>query len=121
MTDVIRAPDPQRDATETLRVLLELSGHRVVVAHTGSAGVEAARTLSPDVVLCDLGLPGMDGYAVARTLREHPGLANRRLIPVSGYGQAEDRLRSLEANLPLAALAADDLLQLTNPCRKISG
>src|SRR5947209_6494082 len=53
--------EDNRDAAETLRVLLEMSGHQVGVAHSGLAGVEAARTLDPDVVLCDLGLPGIDG------------------------------------------------------------
>ena len=84
------------DAAESLRLFLELAGHRVEVASTGKAGVEAARRLRPDLVLCDIGLPGgMDGYAVARALRE--GDPEIRLVALSGYGQDEDRRRALES------------------------
>ncbi|MCK6530214.1 ATP-binding protein [Myxococcota bacterium] len=88
--------EDQADAAYTLRTLLELDGHRVEVAHTGPEGVEAARRFRPDVVLCDIGLPGMDGYAVARALRRDPACAGMKLVAVSGYGQEEDRRRSRE-------------------------
>jgi signal transduction histidine kinase len=102
------APDGQRkrkvliiednaDAAESLRLLLELRGHQVTLAHTGPAGVEAARREQPEVVLCDLALPGMDGFAVARALRDDPRTANARLIAVSGYGHDEDQQRGREA------------------------
>ena len=62
--------EDNRDAAESLRLLLQLFGHQVTVAFTGTAGVEVARQLRPDVVLCDIGLPGgLDGYGVARALR----------------------------------------------------
>jgi PAS domain S-box-containing protein len=90
------------DAAESLRLLLELSGHRVEVAATGRAGVEAARRLRPDVVLCDIGLPGgMDGYAVARALREGGENDETLLVALSGYGQEEDRRRALESGFDL--------------------
>ncbi len=79
------------DAAETLHDLLELFGYRVAVAHSGPAGIETARTFRPRVVLCDIGLPGMDGYAVARQLREEPAVAGARLIALTGYGRPEDR------------------------------
>jgi CheY-like chemotaxis protein len=85
------------DVAETLRELLELLGHPVEVALTGPEGVETARRLCPDVVLCDLGLPGMDGYAVAAALREDPATAGARLIALTGYGQEENIRRSTEA------------------------
>jgi CheY-like chemotaxis protein len=85
------------DAAETLRDLLQLLGHQAAVTHTGPAGVEMARRLRPDVVLCDLGLPGMDGYAVAAALRRDRAAASSRLIAVSGYGQEEDIRRCVEA------------------------
>lgn len=93
--------EDNRDAAETLRDLLELSGHIVDVAYSGTLGVEAARRFWPDAVLCDLGLPGMDGYEVAQALRLDPSTAEARLIAVTGYGQAEDRQRSLEAGFDL--------------------
>jgi CheY-like chemotaxis protein len=85
------------DVAQTLRELLEWSGCTVAVAYTGPAGVELAREFQPDVVLCDLGLPGMDGFQVAIRLRQDPDLALVRLIAVTGYGQEEDRRRSREA------------------------
>ena len=85
------------DVAESLRVLLVLAGHEVEVAASGSAGVEAAGRFRPAVVLCDLGLPGMDGYAVARALRADPATAGVRLVSVSGYGQEEDRRKAREA------------------------
>src|SRR4029079_6876816 len=77
------------DSAESLRMFLELFGHGVTLAHTGPDGVEAARALRPDVVLCDIGLPGMDGFAVAGILRRYPETAATRLIAVTGYGQEE--------------------------------
>jgi PAS domain S-box-containing protein len=85
------------DAAETLRDLLQLLGHQAAVTHTGPTGVEMARQLRPDIVLCDLGLPGMDGYAVAAALRRDRAAAAARLIAVSGYGQEEDIRRCVEA------------------------
>jgi len=85
------------DTSETLRDLLELSGFEVEIAGSGTDGVAAARQFHPDVVLCDLGLPGMDGYEVASTLRRDPATAAARLIALTGYGGEEDRRRSLEA------------------------
>ncbi len=89
------------DSAESLRMFLELVGHGVTLAHTGPDGVEAAKALRPDVVLCDIGLPGMDGFAVAGTLRRHPETAATRLIAVTGYGQEEDRRRALSAGFDI--------------------
>jgi len=85
------------DSAESLRMLLEACGYEVTLASTGPEGLEAARALKPDVVLCDIGLPGLDGYGVARTLRDNPTTAKARLIAVTAYGQDEDRRRSHEA------------------------
>jgi signal transduction histidine kinase/DNA-binding response OmpR family regulator len=86
------------DSAESMRMLLALSGHQVEVAPTGVSGVERARTFRPEVVLCDIGLPGgMDGYAVARALRADPALSAAYLIASTGYGQVEDQRRSREA------------------------
>jgi PAS domain S-box-containing protein len=85
------------DAAESLRMLLESFAHEVTVARTGPEGVEAAARVQPDVVLCDIGLPGMDGYAVATALRQNPSTTGMRLVAVTGYGQEEDRRRAREA------------------------
>ncbi len=83
------------DAASTLREALELLGHEVHVAGDGDAGVDAAARLAPDVVICDIGLPGIDGYEVARRLsaRDRCPL----LVAVTGYALPEDRRRALEA------------------------
>ncbi|MFL5329167.1 MAG: response regulator [Gemmataceae bacterium] len=89
--------EDNRDAADSLRMVLELLGHEVRVAYNGRDGVTAARDWRPDVVLCDIGLPGLDGYGVADELRHDPMTAAVRLIAVTGYGQDEDRRRSREA------------------------
>jgi two-component system CheB/CheR fusion protein len=76
----------------------------VRVARDGRGGIEAAAELVPDVVLCDIGLPDIDGYAVARALRANAALERTRLVAVSGYAQPEDQERAraagFEAHLP---------------------
>ncbi len=89
------------DAASSLRDFLEISGHEVELAHGGQEGVAAARSFHPEVVLCDLGLPGMDGFAVAAELRRDPETAWAQLIAVTGYGRDEDRRRSQAAGFDL--------------------
>jgi CheY-like chemotaxis protein len=84
------------DAREALRMMLEVAGHEVYEAEAGVTGVDAALRVRPDVAIVDIGLPGMDGYAVARRLRADADWP-MRLIALSGYGQAEDRQRSADA------------------------
>lgn len=85
------------DAAESLREVLELGGHEVEVAYRGPEGLEKARSFRPEVVLCDIGLPGIDGYQVARTMRADPGLARAALVALTGYAGPEDVARSKEA------------------------
>jgi PAS domain S-box-containing protein len=90
------------DVAESMKMLLEVSGHHVAVAHTGPAGIDAAREFHPQVVLCDLGLPGgMDGYGVARAMRDDPTLRAAYLIALTGYGQEDDRRRVREAGFDM--------------------
>jgi CheY-like chemotaxis protein len=89
--------EDNRDAAESLRLLLGARGHEVSAAATGPQGVERARQFRPELVLCDLGLPGMSGLEVARALRADPGTAGALLVCVSGYGQEEDRQKAREA------------------------
>lgn len=85
------------DSAQTLRMLLEFFGHRVSTASTGRKGLELAKRLQPRVVLCDIGLPDMDGYAVARALRGDPGIGPTFLVAMTGYGRDEDRERAADA------------------------
>ncbi len=89
--------EDNKDAADMLKMLLELDGYDATVAYTGPAGVEAAKANRPDVVLCDIGLPGLDGYGVVRELRKDPATAHARVIAVTGYGGDEDRRKSGEA------------------------
>jgi CheY-like chemotaxis protein len=86
-----------RDAAETLRDLLEIFGYRVELAFDGLEGLRKVREHRPGVVLCDIGLPGMDGYEVAAELSHNPLTSRIPLVAVTGYGKEEDRHRSLEA------------------------
>lgn len=82
------------DTAQTLADVLALNGHVVQVAKTGGEGIGMARDHRPDVVLCDIGLPDIDGYEVARQLRATPGLEKVRLVALSGYALSEDRERA---------------------------
>jgi two-component system CheB/CheR fusion protein len=85
------------DAADSLREALELNGHEVTVARTGPEGLAAARGTTPDVVLCDIGLPGLDGFEVARAVRSDPALSSLTLVALTGYALAEDVERAREA------------------------
>ena len=87
--------DDNRDAADSLRVLLQVRGAEVRVAYDGNAALEALNHFPADIAILDLGLPGMDGYEVARQIRERAG-ASCTLIALTGWGQEEDR-RNTEA------------------------
>jgi len=85
------------DACDTLGRLLAMEGHTVAASYDGAAGLQAALQAPYDVIICDIGLPGLDGYAVAQRLRAAPGGARPYAIALSGYCQADDRTRALDA------------------------
>jgi len=85
------------DAAETLREMLLLWDQQVEVAHDGVQGVQRARAFRPDLILCDIGLPAMDGYAVARTIRSEAALARTFLVAVTGYASPEDQRKAADA------------------------
>ncbi len=89
--------DDNRDSAESMAMLLQLCGHQTWLAFDGSSAVSLAAEHSPDVVVLDIGLPGMDGYQVARTLRGLPQTSDSLLIALTGYGQEQDRQRSKAA------------------------
>jgi len=85
----------------TVSRLLNHDGHDVEVASDGETAVSVARNNPPDVMLLDLGLPGIDGYEVARQVQQHPGDKRPLVVAVSGHGEAEARQRSQEAGIDL--------------------
>jgi PAS domain S-box-containing protein len=89
--------DDSVDAAMLLSMVLEADGYEVRVAHEGSEALEVAAQFKPEIVLLDLGLPGMDGFQLAREMRKRTDTADALLVAVTGYGQAADRLRSQEA------------------------
>jgi PAS domain S-box-containing protein len=106
--------DDNVDAAESMVALLRLSGHDVSVAHDGSTALRLASIEMPDVLVLDIGLPGMDGYAVARAIRGNVQLSHMRLIAMTGYGRQEDKNAAAEAgfNVHLVKpIGADDILR----------
>jgi PAS domain S-box-containing protein len=105
--------DDSIDAVAMLSLLLRKLGHRIEIAHEGKSAQRIARSFLPDVVLLDIGLPGMDGYQVARALREFPELEHTRLIALTGYGQARDREAALAAGFSQHLVKPLDFSKLT--------
>jgi PAS domain S-box-containing protein len=108
--------DDNVDSSEILAKLLRLSGHDVRTAYTGPTALEAAIAHLPDVVLLDIGLPGLNGYEVARRLRQYPQLKGVRLVAMTGYGGQSDLQLAREAGFeehlvkPVDFLKVEELL-----------
>lgn len=109
------------DAASMLMLLLESWGHEVYVAHDGPEALVRAQTFKPELVLLDIGLPGMDGYAVARRIRELPDLGHVRVAAITGYGQESDRQLSLAAGFDahlVKPVDIDALAELISPAAR---
>jgi two-component system CheB/CheR fusion protein len=108
--------DDNVDAAESLAILLRLKGHEAHCAHDGPSALALAAAVRPELILLDIGMPGMDGYQVACELRSGGLLGNAVLVAVTGYGQEEDRVRSRAAGFdehfvkPLSPHALRELL-----------
>jgi DNA-binding response OmpR family regulator len=89
--------DDDPDTAESLAMVLEASGHDVRTACDGPQALEASREFRPEVVILDIGLPDMDGYEIARRLRQQHPTNRIRILALSGYGRDEDRRLSVEA------------------------
>jgi two-component system CheB/CheR fusion protein len=104
------------DAADSLREAIELDAHQVAVAHDGPTGLALARSFHPEVVLCDIGLPGMNGYEVARAFRSDEALKCTLLVAVTGYALPEDLQHATEAGFerhlakPLSLQGLQELL-----------
>ncbi|HKD36162.1 MAG TPA: response regulator, partial [Pirellulales bacterium] len=110
--------DDNHDTAKSLAMLLGTNGHSVEVAHDGYGAIDKAHEFQPDVILLDLGLPGIDGYKVAQRLRADDQFKNTRLIALSGYGQAQDRQRSAEVGFDQHLVKPIDFASLS---RAIAG
>jgi PAS domain S-box-containing protein len=89
--------DDNVDVADSIALVLKLGGHEVRVAYDGPSALVIAEVFQPQVVLLDIGMPGMDGYEVARRLRQQPGVPPALLVALTGWGQDTDRRRSTEA------------------------
>jgi CheY-like chemotaxis protein/two-component sensor histidine kinase len=113
--------DDNRDAADSLGMMLRMMGHDVRTAYDGLEAVQAAAAFRPDLVLLDIGLPRMNGYEAARHLREQPWARSMALIALTGWGQEEDRRRALDAGCdhhltkPVDPAALEKLLALITP------
>ena len=108
----ILVADDNRDALESLAQLLQLSGHEIHKAVDGVEALEAATRVRPDLVLLDIGMPGMDGYEVARRIRSQPWGRDATLIALTGWGQESDRRRSREAGFDSHCIKPLDVQRL---------
>ncbi len=108
------------DAAQSLREALEFGAHVVEVAHSGPEGLEMARQFRPEVIFCDIGLPGMDGYGVARVLRADQAMKDLFLVALSGYALPEDLQRAWEAGFDRHVAKPPSLERLEDLLREVA-
>jgi CheY-like chemotaxis protein len=112
--------DDDPDAAGTLALVLNLWCYEVRTAANGTRALDAGRTFLPDVVLMDLGMPGLDGWEAARRLREEPGMRGALFVALTGFGLDADRRRSREAGFDhhlLKPVEPEVLLRLLEDAR----
>jgi two-component system CheB/CheR fusion protein len=100
------------DVAESLSDALEMEGYQTVVAHDGPSGIEKARSFHPEAILCDIGLPEMDGYEVARRMRADESLQGVFLIALSGYARPQDVEAAIQAGFDEHVRKPADLHEL---------
>src|SRR5262249_41060537 len=100
------------DSADSLGLLFELWGYQAVITYHGADALAAASSTLPDVVFLDIGLPGMDGYEVARRLRQLPGMTTALLVAITGYGRKTDVQRCKEAGIDCHFLKPADPAEL---------
>jgi two-component system CheB/CheR fusion protein len=107
------------DVADSLALLLELLGHHVRVVHDGRAALEAARANIPDLMLIDIGLPGMTGYEVAKAIRADASLKHLVLVALTGYGRAEDKAQAMAAGFDYHLVKPVDIDALGNVVSRV--
>ena len=112
--------DDNRDAADSLSMLLSMDGYEVRTVYGGHAAVSAAATFRPDVALLDIGMPELDGYATAAAIRQRRGGVDTYLIAITGWGQQEDKRRALEAGFAAHVTKPVDPNVLRNLLRKLA-
>jgi two-component system, sensor histidine kinase len=121
----ILVADDNQDAAQTLATLLEMLGHQVQVAYDGAAALAAASAFAPEAMICDIGMPGLDGYTVASRLRESSGDATLPLmIACTGYGNSSDVRKSIDAGFDhhlTKPACIDDLLGFLDAANAAGG
>jgi two-component system, sensor histidine kinase len=106
--------EDNREAADILAAYLRSRGHTVAVAYDGGTGLEAARRQPPEAVVCDIGLPVMDGYTLAQALRDDLLLADCLLVAVTGYGEPHDRARGYQAGFTHYLVKPTDPSEIAN-------
>jgi len=106
--------EDNRDAADTIKLFLNLEGYEVQAVYNGSDGLEAARNFRPRVILCDIGLPGIDGYQVVRRLRQDAEFSSIYAIALTGYGRDEDQKNARDAGFNLHLIKPIDYNNLRN-------
>ena len=104
--------EDNKDAAESARMLLGHEGHEVEIALDACAGLERARSFRPDVILCDIGLPVMDGYQVIRLIRQDAQLSSVYAVALTGYGREADQQRARDAGFDLHLTKPIDFITL---------
>jgi CheY-like chemotaxis protein len=111
--------DDNEDAAELLATAIEAMGHETRIAHDGATALDLAASFQPQVAVLDIGLPGMDGYELARRLRARGSLP--RLIALTGYGQERDKRESSSAGFELHIVKPVDLQRLSASIEELLG
>jgi CheY-like chemotaxis protein len=113
--------DDNRDAADTLAAMVRMLGHQAQALYDPQAVEAAVQGVQPDLVFLDLGMPGRSGFDVARSLRATSGAQAPRLVAVTGWGQAEDRRRSLDAGFDLHLVKPPELETVKQLCASQQG
>ncbi len=113
--------DDSPDVVQSLQFLFSMWGHELLVAYHGQQGLDIAQREKPEIILCDIGLPGMSGYEVAQALRAAPETRRAYLIAVSGFGTAEDKERARAAGFDLHLNKPEGFTTLDRLLRELPG